>query len=594
MSAGGLAAAWSRELIGGLLRSGVERVFISPGSRSTPLALAAFDLAPSECAVVIDERAAAFAALGQARVSGRPSAVIATSGSAPAHWFPAVIEADLANVPLVLVSADRPIELQEAGASQTIDQVRLFGGHVRKSFELGAPDELALPRLGEVALRAACAAVAPRPGPVHVNARFRKPLEPSDAPPLALPARQPAVLFPGTLAPSPAAVRFVAEALERAERPLLVLGAGPYSAAPRAEHVRRLREATRAVRQRWSVAVLAEHTSGLTPDPEGAVLGLGPLLLGGALEGDGAPDVLLELGSHPFSGAYSAVAERASLRVVVGAEGAHDPLGNARAVVLADSCAFLEELSRLGPGPDARAPRASYAGALERASARVLSAVRGELARAPLDGPLDEPRAVATVAAALPAGAVVAVGNSLVVRELEAYGAHELTAPLVLHQRGAAGIDGLIAGAFGARLAADRERAVALLLGDVSALHDVGSFALLASVRAPLVVVVIDNGGGRIFEELPVRAALEGSTTFEQLYLTPPPPGFLEHTARAYGLAFEAVLSAAALREAMARAAAAPQATVLHVVVEPARSSERKRAIRLAASGALRHEAGDG
>jgi len=164
----------------------------------------------------------------------------------------------------------------------------------------------------------------------------------------------------------------------------------------------------------------------------------------------------------------------------------------------------------------------------------------------------------------------------------------------VLHQRGAAGIDGLIAGAFGARLAADRERAVALLLGDVSALHDVGSFALLASVRAPLVVVVIDNGGGRIFEELPVRAALEGSTTFEQLYLTPPPPGFLEHTARAYGLAFEAVLSAAALREAMARAAAAPQATVLHVVVEPARSSERKRAIRLAASGALRHEAGDG
>jgi 2-succinyl-5-enolpyruvyl-6-hydroxy-3-cyclohexene-1-carboxylate synthase len=591
VSAGGLAAAWSRELVGGLLRSGVDRVFISPGSRSTPLALAALDLAPTECSVVVDERAAAFAALGHARWTGRPCAVIATSGSAPAHWFPAIIEADRACVPLLVISADRPIELQEAGASQTIDQVRMFGTYVRKTFELGCPDELALGRLSEVALRAACAAVTPRPGPVHLNARFRKPLEPTAQPPLALPARQVPVLFPGRAAPSQHALRFLAEALERAERPLVVIGGGPFSASPRVEHVRRLRDAARALGSGWAVPVVAEHTSGLLPDPEGRGAGLGAALVAGVFDGPLAPDLVLELGSHPVASAYAAVAERAATRVVVGPEGAHDPLGNARAFIAAEPAALLEDLSAMSPAGGARPRHVAYARAVERACRAAVGAVRAELDESPAAG-LDEPRAVAAFARGLPSGAVVAVGNSLAVRELESFAAHDLPAgTIVLHQRGAAGIDGLVAGAYGARLAAEPSRAVALLCGDVSALHDVGSFALLRGVDAPLLIVVVNNGGGRIFEQLPIHGSLGATSAFEELYLTPPPPGFLQHTARAYGLAFESASTPSEVQGAVQRAAEQRRATVIEIVVDPARAKDVGEAVRLAARAAAREEA---
>src|SRR4051812_30405975 len=178
-----LLTEWSRLLLGTLTRAGVEHVVLSPGSRSTPFAWAALNEPGLTCHSIWDERVAAFFALGQARVSGRPSLLLCTSGTAAANYYPAVIEASLAQVPLLILTADRPFELQHSAAPQAIDQIKLFGDSARAFFELGAPDESpsALAGIVRSVAHAVHAARGVRPGPVHLNARARKPLEPVTA-----------------------------------------------------------------------------------------------------------------------------------------------------------------------------------------------------------------------------------------------------------------------------------------------------------------------------------------------------------------------------------------------------------------------------
>jgi 2-succinyl-5-enolpyruvyl-6-hydroxy-3-cyclohexene-1-carboxylate synthase len=178
MTSDDLHSAWAQLFAASLAQCGVAQAVISPGSRSTPLALALSAKMPTT--VLHDERVAAFFALGQARVSGRPSVVLATSGTAPGHWLPAAMEARESGVPLLLLSADRPWESQEAQASQTVDQMRLFGLHARAFFELGLPDAhpAALRALPRIAAQVVLATQYPLAGAVQVNVRFRKPLEP--------------------------------------------------------------------------------------------------------------------------------------------------------------------------------------------------------------------------------------------------------------------------------------------------------------------------------------------------------------------------------------------------------------------------------
>jgi hypothetical protein len=178
-----LLGEWARLLFGTVCAAGVSDLFISPGSRSTPFAWAALHTRGLACHAVIDERSAAFMALGYARATGRPAALLCTSGSAPAHYFPALIEAELAFLPLLVITADRPFEAQHSGAAQSIDQVKLYGDHVRRYFELGLPDaaQSGLVGMRRAVTQAVAIARGPLPGPVHLNARARKPLEPRGA-----------------------------------------------------------------------------------------------------------------------------------------------------------------------------------------------------------------------------------------------------------------------------------------------------------------------------------------------------------------------------------------------------------------------------
>ncbi len=177
-----LLTEWASLLMHALERAGITDVVISPGSRSTPFVLQAARRG-LRCHDIVDERSAAFFALGQAKVTGRPTLLLCTSGSAGAHYLPAVIEAEHSHTPLIILTADRPFELSQCAAPQTIDQVKLFGDHVRGFFELGMPDGApgALRALARVATEAALLSCWPEPGAVHLNARARKPLEPAPA-----------------------------------------------------------------------------------------------------------------------------------------------------------------------------------------------------------------------------------------------------------------------------------------------------------------------------------------------------------------------------------------------------------------------------
>ncbi|HJL02849.1 MAG TPA: 2-succinyl-5-enolpyruvyl-6-hydroxy-3-cyclohexene-1-carboxylic-acid synthase [Polyangiaceae bacterium LLY-WYZ-15_(1-7)] len=547
---------WARALLAGLRAGGVTDVVVSPGSRSTPFLLAALREEALTLHDVIDERSAAFFALGLAR-AGRLPLLLCTSGSAGGHYLPAVMEAAAAGLPLVVLTADRPPELHDTGANQTTDQVGLYGRHARFFAELGAPAPGARARRGvqRRALRAATIARGPEPGPVHLNARARKPLEEAEGAPA--PERAPRV-FASMAAPDPAGLDAVAALLEQAARPLFAAGPAPLDRGALAGPLARLLEATGA-------PLFADAASQL------AALALPGAELAAQTEAGRAAldaDLLVQLGEAPIGRGWATLA-KGRRRVVLAERGWPDPEGDAELLLrgpLGASVAGL--LERVTP-----APREAWAGAWRRvaeASAHARGGLEGELA------------AVGAVAAGLPEGGLLVLGNSLPVRAIDLAGA--LPAGVgVVAQRGVSGIDGLVAGAAG--VARGTGRPTALLLGDVSMLHDAGSLLLARGLEVPLAIVALNNDGGRIFEQLPVHGALEAAP-FEAhfamrhgLALAP--------IAAAYGLEARTLAGPDALGPALAAALEAPGATFLEVPVPPGSAAAATRGLRARFEAAL-------
>lgn len=548
-------APWAALLLDSLRAAGCGDLVVSPGSRSTPLVMAAVRLG-LDCHVLVDERVAGFFALGRGRASGRPSALVCTSGTAAAHYLPAIIEASLARVPLVVLTADRPPELHGCAAPQTIDQQHLYGRFARGFVDLGMP-EAAASALRGVRRRAAqmvALAMGPDPGPVHINVPARKPLEPTASADEARMAelvsalcREPA---PRAAAPEARAGQEViddlAGALGRARRALLVAGPAPLDQAARP-----IAELARAS----GLPLLAEVTSQLRfagDDPAPGLCDRFDLVLRAPRwRAAHRPDLIVELGAPPTSSAYAAlVAESGCERIAVAPHGWSDPHSSARLIVnapVADVAARLAAEVAARPGAWTEA----WLAANRRAGAALdRLAVSGEHA------------AVRAAVAALPDGALLALGNSLPVRTAETCGADRRRIG-VLHQRGAAGIDGLVAGAAGA--ASATRRPTALLLGDVSFAHDLGGLAAARQSGAPLAIVVIDNRGGRIFEQLPVARAAGGAELLERFFLTPPAID-LAAAAAAFGIPH---VRAEEPGGAVAAALAGAGPTVIHVPVAP-------------------------
>ncbi len=498
------STALARVLVDELVRGGVREAVLSPGSRSAPLAL---ELADADAAgrlrlhVRIDERSAAFLALGLAKASGRPVPVVTTSGTATANLHPAVLEADLSGVPLLLLTADRPPELRGTGANQTVDQLGLYGSAVRLFVELGTPGE----RAGDVAawrsrtcrvLAAALGDLGTPPGPVHVNVGLREPLVPDgrDDWPEPLDGRPGGAAWttrvPGAVPPAPDD--------DLPARTVVVLGDGPRAQAAAALSLAR--------RRGWPV--VAEPSSGATPTPE--VLLLPELLLAQA-EWLAAhrPDRVLVVGRPTLSRVVGRLAAGSPCDVVARLGSWPDPTGAA---------------SRVLPAVPVHAGGEVDPGWLDTwlsASAAVDDAVTPLVEQAVVAGGLVEPVVAGRVAGAVEPDGLLVVGSSKPVRDLFLVGPQSGAA--VLANRGAAGIDGTVSTAVGAALAhgAQGGGAAYALLGDLTFLHDANGLVLGPDEPRPdLTVVVVNNDGGAIFSLLE-QGGPEHARTFERVFGTP-------------------------------------------------------------------------
>lgn len=534
-------------LVDGFAAAGVRDFVVCPGSRSTPITLAiarARDRGLVRLHVVVDERAGAFFALGQGRVTGVPSVVVCTSGTAGAHFMPAVIEASLARVPLIVITADRPWELREASAPQTIDQPRLFGTHARFALDLGPPsaEPSALRAFARMAAQTVERALWPDPGATHLNVQFRKPLEPARASgregyrdPLVelverLCGRGPTRVIPAQIAPDDGAIEPVASLLVRSSRAIVVCG--PAERAGRAAIACR-RDAILEFATSHNLPVLAEAASGARfhrrASPSRAISHFDTVLRNTRAREALAPDLVIEFGLPPTSSAYArALGEwTEAKRVVVAPYGWPDPASSADWLIRAGAVEACAALEAAAPGTDVhRKRREPYGAAWSRADAAAERAISTVLETPPerrnseveVATSLSEGACVRALCATLPDGAVVMSGNSLAARHLDTFVSAARRDLTVLHQRGACGIDGLVAGGAGAKAASGSP--VALLLGDLSLAHDATSLVLAARAGGPFVIVAIDNAGGRIFEGLPIARAIEAGT-FEELFAAP-------------------------------------------------------------------------
>jgi len=557
-----VSTLWGRVLADELARCGLRHAVIAPGSRSTPLVVGLAEHPDVLDHSVIDERSAAFVALGLARATGRPAAVVTTSGTAAANLLPAVVEADRAGVPLLLLTADRPPELRDTGDSQSADQVKLFGDRVRWFHLVAEPaaDDARLRYLRSTACEAwarATGAGGP-PGPVHLDLPFRKPLEPAPAAegeegalpagfgmdglgaagrPGGAPWRRVSM---GRPAPEPAVVEELALALAGAERPLVLAGAlslaevEPPPAWP--EGPPGLREALTGLLTALPLPLWAEATSQLRLAPPGdggeageagaTVLGTAGLLLGsGRFREAARPDLVLRLGEAPLDWPLR------RFEAVLAADGvpqwAVDPWGRRRdpahAVfrsVAADPALLLQAvaawLGRHRPGvatdpawlPLHRTADRATLEALERAMA-----AREEL----FDGGV-----LHRLGRHLPEDAALVLSSSMPLREAESFLVSSGRPVDVFANRGLNGIDGVTSTAVGVaagRRAAGESRTV-LVTGDVAFAHDLSGALAATRSGSDLVVVLLDNGGGAIFDHLPAAGRLGGA--FERHLATPP------------------------------------------------------------------------
>jgi len=510
-----LASAFVEELA----RGGVSQAVISPGSRSTPLAVALWRQPEIDVTVILDERSAAFFALGAAQASSAPVAMLCTSGTAAANYHPAICEADESAVPLLALSADRPPELRGIGAGQTIDQLKLYGSSVRWFCEVGtqAADDQGLLHYRSVACRALAAARGePRPGPVHLNLPWREPLAPAAVEgavtatdPLALAGRDERPLTavtPIDMEPSSFLLDEVAGHIAGARAGVIVAGR---------QLDPELREPLAHLARAASFPILAEPTSQLRCGPHDrshVVSAYDHLLRDESFRESVKPDLILRFGEMPTSKPLREwLAESGADQIVIDPRGGwNEPTRRAAAILRADP-------TELAAGWTARigdAGRSAPSRWLEAEQA-ACETLKSELGR--LDE-LTEPGLHLALGQAHSDGDLVYTASSMPIRDQEAFLPATSTDALFLCNRGANGIDGLISSGIGAARASGRSTTI--VTGDLGLLHDVGGLAALRDVSTPVRIVVIDNDGGGIFGFLPQAKSLP-QAEFEALLGTP-------------------------------------------------------------------------
>ncbi len=568
---------WAEIVVDELIRSGLREVCIAPGSRSTPLTLA-FSARP-EVRVTshLDERSAAFFALGLGLATGRPAAVVCTSGTATANFYPAVIEAHESEVPLLVLTADRSHELRDSGANQTIDQIKLYGGHVLWSVDVAPPEQdppaVLVRSLRTLANRAYARAAGSPAGPVHLNFPFRKPLEPTVVPAdrtrlqedeVARAADAPYTrLLAAPRTATAEQLAWLVETILTSPRGLIVCG--PRLADPA------LHGAVLDLARASGYPVVAEALSGVRYAPADGVVRLTHY---DTARLDLQPDVVLRFGDVPTSAALQLALDGWRPRVMVQiresgrwADDTHRLTHHLQAHE-ASTCQGVAQA--LGGSLAERAAGEWLCAAAER-EARVAVALAKQMATAELfDGAV-----IADVVSTLPAGAALFISNSLTVRHADQYGQAPDKALAVFGNRGVAGIDGLVSTALGVAAAAP-DRPLVLVLGDLALYHDLNGLLAVRRCGIPLTIVVVNNDGGGIFRRLPIKAF---EPAFTDLFLTPHGLSFAA-AAQLHGLAYTAPTTRADFRTAFSAAVAAREPQLIEVKTDSALDLEVAKLIR--------------
>jgi 2-succinyl-5-enolpyruvyl-6-hydroxy-3-cyclohexene-1-carboxylate synthase len=551
---------WAFLIVEELVRCGVDFFCVAPGSRSTPLV--ANDKARS--LVHFDERGTAFAALGYARATGHPAAWITTSGTAVANGLPAVVEASTDGVPMILLTADRPPELRQTGANQTIDQPDIFGDYVRWRFDLPAPDLAIDPAMVLTTVdQAAYRARRSPQGPVHLNMMFREPFLPEveDDPRGPSPWAEGDEPYTRYAATRPTIdemeIQGLWQTLRPAKRGLVV--AGRLSSRKQGEAVLRLADALG-----WPILPDVGSQVRLGADSENLVAHYDALLASDSFSEAHAPEAVVHVGDRALSkrleqflgrsrpGSYVVVREN-PFRL----DPAHRVTNSIEADVIGFCATLVQAVNEDPPSVDA-----SWAASWRKASDEV-----GHFLDERSSGEPNEPFVARSVSRNVPYDHGLVVASSMPVRDLDTYAAADGAPVPVAANRGASGIDGTVATAAG--FARGLGRPVTLLIGDLALLHDLNSLAMLREVNA--VVVVLNNDGGGIFSFLPVARHKE---FFEPYFGTPQGVGF-ESAADMFGLGYEQPRTTDEFLDAYAGACASGRSSILEV------RTDRRENVRL-------------
>jgi 2-succinyl-5-enolpyruvyl-6-hydroxy-3-cyclohexene-1-carboxylate synthase len=512
-----------------LQRAGVHHVVLCPGSRSTPLALAFAAQAAIRCWLHIDERSAAFFALGMAKRLAEPVALLSTSGTAAANFLPALVEAHLTHIPLLVLTADRPHELRECGAPQAIDQNRLYGTHVKWFVDAALPEatDAALRYIRTLANRAAALTLALPAGPVHLNMPFREPLTPEALPEQPLPPlEQRAPLAwqgrPGntayiavrdtTLGTLPSAqLALLAEQIRAAQKGLIIVGPyrDPGLIVPLTQLARHL-----------GYPILADPLSQLRTGPfeqDQVLSSYDAFLRVDTFCERMRPELVLRFGAMPTSKPLLLYLKRHANcpQIVIDGDGGwEEPTQLAAELVHADPPTLCRDLlSRVGEHPGGE-----WLAGWQQADRLTREALYSAMQDFP---DAFEGRVFSELATLLPEGTTLYVGNSMPVRDLDTFFWCTPRQIRILGNRGANGIDGLTSSALGVSAAVasiGQKESVVLVVGDLSFFHDLNGLLAAHLHSLDLTIVLVNNDGGGIFSFLPQAAYPEH---FEQLFGTP-------------------------------------------------------------------------
>ena len=518
---GDISAAFCATLVDEWVRAGIRHAVVAPGSRSTPLAVALAARSELGLHVFHDERSAGFAALGIGRATGVPAVLLCTSGTAAAHFVAPVVEAHQSRVPMLVCTADRPPELRDVSAPQTIDQTKLYGPAVRWFHDPGVPSDDARASWRPLARRCVAAATGFVPGPVHLNLPFREPLlgDPGELPPAGDTHVARAVVGVDAGALMSTASRL------SGRRGVVVAGRGS------THEVLSFAEAAG-----WPV--LADATSGLRECHPNVVVAFDPVLRVPQFADGNMPEVVVRVGDPPASKVLAQWTARTGAGVVQVSD--HDRAVDPDHLVTETVVGPVDKVMALLAGATSPAPD-GWLDAWSRAEAAAQRAISEAT-----DAVFGEPTVARRITDTRPAGTNLVVSSSMPIRDVEWFGT--VTPGVSVHSnRGANGIDGVVSTAVGVALGTAAP--TTLLIGDVALIHDSNGLWGLMGRGVDLTVVVVNNDGGSIFSFLPQAAATD-HRTFETLWGTPHGVD-IAHLCAAHGIAHTAVHDREGLERAL-------------------------------------------